>query len=125
MFRKPLMVWTLALTAGLTWNTSSLLTIGILKVDLAGDYNFDGKVDSADYVVWRKTGINGQQGYLDWQANFGAISVYGRGSNMANSNAVPEPTSALVLILGVTAGKLFASSRRPPVQSRTEARSRQ
>ena len=29
---------------------------------LVGDYNHDGVVDAADYVVWRKTGINGQQG---------------------------------------------------------------
>jgi hypothetical protein len=37
---------------------------------LTGDYNGDGKVDAADYVVWRKTNINGQQGYNDWRANF-------------------------------------------------------
>ncbi|HEX2475880.1 MAG TPA: PEP-CTERM sorting domain-containing protein [Lacipirellulaceae bacterium] len=37
---------------------------------LTGDYNGNGKVDAADYVVWRKTNINGQQGYNDWRANF-------------------------------------------------------
>ena len=30
-----------------------------------GDYNGDGSVDAADYVVWRKSNINGQQGYND------------------------------------------------------------
>jgi hypothetical protein len=38
---------------------------------LTGDYNGDGEVDAADYVVWRTTNINGQQGYNDWRANFG------------------------------------------------------
>ncbi len=37
---------------------------------LEGDYNEDGKVDAADYVVWRKTGINGQQGYDTWRSEF-------------------------------------------------------
>jgi hypothetical protein len=37
---------------------------------LTGDYNGNGEVDAADYVVWRKTNINGQQGYDDWRANF-------------------------------------------------------
>jgi autotransporter-associated beta strand protein len=36
-----------------------------------GDYNNDGQVDARDYVVWRKTGINGAQGYTDWRSNFG------------------------------------------------------
>ncbi len=49
-----------------TWN--SLADQGIDTED----YNGDGTVDAADYVVWRKTGINGQQGYDDWRANFGA-----------------------------------------------------
>ena len=35
------------------------------------DYNGDGKVDAADYVVWRKTNINGRRGYDLWKANFG------------------------------------------------------
>jgi len=37
----------------------------------AGDYNNSGTIDAADYVVWRKTNVNGAQGYADWRANFG------------------------------------------------------
>src|SRR5262245_63184528 len=33
-----------------------------------GDYNANGVVDAADYVVWRDTNINGAQGYTDWKA---------------------------------------------------------
>jgi hypothetical protein len=36
-----------------------------------GDYNEDGSVDAADYVLWRKNNINGPQGYEDWRASFG------------------------------------------------------
>ena len=39
---------------------------------LGGDFNLDGKVDAADYVVWRKTGTGGEQGYQAWRANFGS-----------------------------------------------------
>ena len=41
---------------------------------LKGDYNHDGKVDDADYVLWRKNpdGYGGPDGYTDWRSNFGA-----------------------------------------------------
>jgi hypothetical protein len=37
---------------------------------LAGDYNHNGVVDAADYVVWRK-GTGSQSEYDIWRANFG------------------------------------------------------
>ncbi len=37
---------------------------------LEGDFNNDGTVDAADYVVWRKTD-GGTEGYDDWVENFG------------------------------------------------------
>ncbi len=48
-----------SLGAGLMWNASQLYTAGILSVVLAGDYNGNGTVDAADYVVlaqghWRR-----------------------------------------------------------------------
>ena len=39
---------------GLAWNTSQLYTTGVLSVGIPGDYNLNGVVDAADYVVWRK-----------------------------------------------------------------------
>jgi hypothetical protein len=63
---------------------------------LEGDYNEDGKVDAADYVVWRKTGINGQQGYDTWRANFGRMAMPpGSGATVA----VPEPATVLFCLL--------------------------
>jgi hypothetical protein len=63
-----------------------------------GDYNNDGVVDAADYVVWRKNDINGQQGYDDWRANFG--SPDGLGSSAA---AVPEPASVAIALIAMIA----------------------
>lgn len=68
---------------------------------LAGDYNHNGAVDAADYVVWRNN--NGPSAdYNTWRANFGATA--GSGSVLPSAGplpAVPEP-SALVILL--TAG---------------------
>lgn len=81
---------------------------------LLGDYNEDGAVDAADYVVWRKaeqTGVAdlpndnddlgnvGAAEYTLWRANFGEM---GSGSGLG-SGAVPEP-SAFVLVLGSVMG---------------------
>ena len=42
----------------------------LVSTSLSGDYNHDGKVDAADYVVWRKS--NGSQSdYNTWRSHFG------------------------------------------------------
>ncbi len=115
---------------------------------LAGDYNRDGSVDAADYVVWRDTvgntspqldpstfrvtsfgdmrangAISGMCGfntpdcevideadYEVWRANFGR--TVSSGSAAGGGAAVPEPTSAVLALMGL----LFASAavdRRP------------
>jgi hypothetical protein len=72
---------------------------------LLGDYNRDGIVDAADYAVWRNTGINGQQGYVDWRANFGKTAPsFGLSPPSATSIPVPESSawiSAFVGMLGI------------------------
>jgi hypothetical protein len=79
--------------------------MGILTLavpSLAGDYNGDGKVDAADYVVWRKdpASFGGDPGgYNTWVANFG--NMLGSGSASALTSAVPEPTSMALLIVAV------------------------
>jgi hypothetical protein len=57
---------------------------------LAGDYNNDGRVDAADYVVWRKND-GSQNGYNTWRTNFGRTS--GGGASLAGAASVPEPAS--------------------------------
>jgi probable HAF family extracellular repeat protein len=82
----------------------------LLLLDLPGDFNFDGSVDAADYVVWRKTDGT-PDGYNTWRAKFGA--TLGPGSGSAGnplgasaeppSAAVPEPSSTGLLVLTVPA----------------------
>ena len=83
---------------------------------LLGDYNRDGAVDSGDYVVWRKTGINGQQGYDDWRANFGR-SVPGFGQDLSggasSAAAVPEPAAGTILAIGMIISVCGRRSRLP------------
>jgi hypothetical protein len=78
---------------------------GLPDPGLDGDFNLDGKVDAADYVVWRKTDGT-QAGYDEWRTNFGRTS--GSGSALGSA-AVPEP-SALVLL--AAAGAAFGGLRR-------------
>lgn len=56
---------------------------------IAGDYNNDGKVDAADYVVWRNnpSAFGGTSGYNTWRTHFGATASIG--SSFA---AIPEPS---------------------------------
>ena len=77
------------------------LALELSGSSLAGDYNSDGTVDAADYVVWRRTdGSIG--GYNTWRTNFGD-------SNGAGGTAVPEPSAFVLVALAAT---LCVFSRR-------------
>lgn len=68
---------------------------------LSGDYNHDGKVDTADYVLWRNdpAGNGGNPaGYNTWRANFGASL----GSGLGDAAAVPEPATCGVLLVALS-----------------------
>jgi hypothetical protein len=78
-----------------------------------GDFNNDGTVDAADYVVWRTT--NGTQaGYDTWRANFGrSLSIVGAtGSASASSASVPAIIPEPVSITLVAAGLIILARRR-------------
>jgi PhoPQ-activated pathogenicity-related protein len=73
---------------------------------IAGDYNNNGAVDAADYVLWRGGGplyndtatLGVQPGDYDvWKANFGQPGP-GAGSGSSLAAAVPEPASALLIL---------------------------
>jgi hypothetical protein len=86
------------------------LDIGFAPAGIAGDYNNDGKVNSQDYVLWRKSpGTYGGDpaGYNAWRANYGTGGP-GSGSSLGGAS-VPEPTSAALLVIGLAA---FCSRRR-------------
>jgi hypothetical protein len=92
---------------GLNLSGGFALTLAIVPT-LTGDFNADGTVNAADYVVWRnmsgQTGIglaadsnfDGVVNFIDhlaWRSNFGA-SIPGPG---AGSGDVPEPATILML----------------------------
>ncbi len=80
---------------------------------LAGDYNRNGIVDAADYVVWRKTigsssdlmadgsgdGVVDVRDYHYWRFRFGNTN----GGNGQSLTQVPEPSGLLMFMLGVAA----------------------
>ncbi|HEX4412565.1 MAG TPA: autotransporter-associated beta strand repeat-containing protein, partial [Lacipirellulaceae bacterium] len=82
---------------------------------LPGDYNQNGVVDEADYVLWRNnvgqpagtlpndtTGVAiGDSQYNLWRGNFGNHS--GAGSSLGSGSAVPEPTTIAMLLFGLVA----------------------
>jgi T5SS/PEP-CTERM-associated repeat protein len=104
----------------LVWDTSQLYINGTLSVTgpalPAGDFNDDGLVDAADYVVWRNE-IGTPVGYEMWRANFGAAAI-GSGATVGRASsvnaAVPESASFALLLTGLTAMTLnFALRQRP------------
>jgi hypothetical protein len=72
-----------------------------------GDFNFDGTVDAADYVVWRKGlgTLYSPTHYNIWRANFGASLGPGSGAALPSaqplSAAVPEPTALALVALAL------------------------
>jgi hypothetical protein len=85
----------------------ALISGAVVPPGVAGDYNGNGKVDAADYVLWKNGGplLNEVSGvtpgnvtpedYDAWRARFGNNSGSGSGA------AVPEPASAALLLIGV------------------------
>ncbi|HEX2476094.1 MAG TPA: dockerin type I domain-containing protein, partial [Lacipirellulaceae bacterium] len=92
-------------------NAVSLSVAGV-----AGDYNRNGTVDAADYVLWRKTlgqmGVGltadgNDNGSIDasdydvWRANFGRTAGAASGSSVGA--AAPEPMSCVLLLTAALA----------------------
>jgi uncharacterized protein YjbI with pentapeptide repeats len=83
-----------------------------------GDFNTDGTVDAADYIVWRK-GLGTtytQTDYDAWRANFGrsaagAAAVADTFSAASSAN-IPEPTSLALAALAFAPALLSLGSRR-------------
>ena len=107
--RQSLFFIQLANQGGAAWfDNASLVRLTPDVVAVAGDYNNNGVVDAADYVVYRNNvgqatlpnrgaGIVGNVGAADydfWRARFGSTS--GSGASLA---AVPEPGTLILAIL--------------------------
>jgi hypothetical protein len=78
-----------------------------------GDFNDDGQIDAADYVVWRKSvgdtvargasadgdgdGLVTLADFDVWRAKFGTVYSTGNGTGL-QSNAVPEPSTYVLAL---------------------------
>jgi hypothetical protein len=100
-----------------------------LAPGVAADYNENGVVDAADYVIWRKTlnqsvtipnditpGTVVQQDYTEWLQRFGITASLNDASAAMASVSVPEPAALLALISATTASIVL---RRLPRSVRT------
>ena len=100
------------------------LRLQLQSAGLTGDYNNNGKVDAADYVVYRNT--LGQTGsglaadgngnnqidpgdYDVWLAHFGEMSGSSATAGLSSS-AIPEPTP--LILYAIAATSVFASPLR-------------
>jgi T5SS/PEP-CTERM-associated repeat protein/autotransporter-associated beta strand protein len=87
-----------AVGSGADFESALFAGAGLLQVSsigVAGDYSEDGVVNAGDYVTWRK--IDGSQsGYDIWRRNFERTLGGGAGSA-----AIPEPTSVIVIMVGL------------------------
>ena len=84
------------------------MQIEAITTELTGDYNANGTVDAADYVLWRDNPAahgGDPAGYNTWRTNFGRTLAGGP----AVGSAIPEPTS---LLLAVVAAIGLGSVRR-------------
>ena len=102
--------WNFQIVPGL--NGEILQAIQSGPVGVAGDYNGNGTVDAADYVLWRNggplqneiatPGTVTQEDYDSWRARFGSTSGSGAGTGV-NAGQVPEPASAALVLVAMFA----------------------
>jgi hypothetical protein len=106
-------------------DAAAMIDIGWSVIPLPGvhgDYNNNGRVDAADYVVWRKRlgqnvtipndatpGSVTTSDYTVWRNNFGKTPSGGAGS-AALAVAAPEPTSAALALVAIL---VACAPRRP------------
>lgn len=98
---------------------TAFVVVPTSPVGLIGDFNNDGVVDAADYVVWRKAsptdtlpnddtpGVVDATDYDDWLANFGNSAP--ASSAALGPDPVPEPAGALLLLIAILVGSVVRS----------------
>jgi hypothetical protein len=95
------------------WSSySSATSLSVVAPPVAGDYDNNGVVDMGDYLLWRNNqgtstvlandaigGTIGSAQYDQWRTHFG--QSVGGGAGLFGSASVPEPATAVMLIIGL------------------------
>ena len=84
----------LAFWARFTDMSEGLFVSDLVAESIPGDFNHDGNVDAADYVVWRKHDGT-QLGYNTWRTHFGIVTT----AVGTASHLVPESPTIILLFL--------------------------
>jgi hypothetical protein len=94
--------------------------LSTVAAGVAGDFNNNGVVDAADYVVWRNAGATDTlpndptagtvdaTDYATWKANFGKTPS---GSGSLTGGTVPEPTAGVLGLIAMMAVTIFSRKR--------------
>jgi T5SS/PEP-CTERM-associated repeat protein len=83
---------------GSTFNPNQIVLGNFLPNLLPGDFNDDGSVDAADYVMWRKLDL-GSAAYNTWREYFGRTAPIGSGG--VAEATVPEPAAIVLILVGM------------------------
>lgn len=96
------------------------LSLDVVVAGVPGDYNNNGTVDAADYVLWRNggplqnevstPGATTAEDYTAWRARFGNTAAAGAGALAAA--AVPEPAAGVLAMLALLGGFGIGRGRR-------------
>jgi autotransporter-associated beta strand protein len=122
--------------SGAQFTSPMLLGTGWLQITtyvpsfLAGDYDSNGIVDAADYVVWRRsvgaatianrdslnTGPIGTADFDTWRAHLGQMVGTGAGSGLSKAGGtIPEPATGVALVVGLSIVCLTCRARSRPL----------
>jgi hypothetical protein len=116
----------LAFTAGFTSGTRAVV-VADLNPFQPGDYNRDGTVDAADYVLWRDTldsttnlaadgtrnGVIDEGDWIIWRQNYGESILPGEGGAIGH---VPEPATVALMTVSASWMLLGRDHRRARIE---------
>jgi hypothetical protein len=95
-------------------------TVRVAPFALFADYNRNGVVDAADYVVWRKglgnadgnnNGTVGPEDYDKWRMEFGEGTNGAGDGGVSSAGAAPEPAGGLMLLFALASRILTRRQR--------------